>query len=153
MDKIDFIHVNCTEHISICNENQIYQFPTTNIYLKGKEILEKPEQDLESMLEFFDKLTTKSVIELYDYDNLEDFSIKYGDISFLIIDDSKNTDFYRCVEKLAEMDYKTQFYFGFLETKEYKNEYNLKIPGLIVSSHCLFKFIYVYLCLIMFNYV
>jgi len=146
--KFDFLRVNCANEKlkHLCEINEINRYPTSKIYLKGEETIFLPfNRDLESILEFIDKINSKTIKEISSNKELIDFSKNYGDVSFLYIDnggldeyalneDNKNSKMklLKCYEDLAEY-YKPVFYFGYMDKNKYKNHYNIKLPGIIVN--------------------
>ena len=144
----DFLRVNCANEKlkDLCDKNSINKYPTTKIYLKGEEIYYVPlNRDLESILEYVDKINSPLIRELEKIKNLNDFSKNYGDVSFLFVDygdledynldeNKKNvkTNLLKCYKKIAEK-YKPVFYFAYVNKKKYRNYYNIKLPAIIVN--------------------
>ncbi len=79
------------------------------------------------------------MVELKSDKELKNFKEDYGESSFLMIYENKNSDFYKCVEELAENKFKILFYVGAIDAKNYK-ESDFEVPCLIVSIY----FIYFY---------
>ncbi len=72
------------------------------------------------------------MVELKSEEELKNFKEDYGESSFLMIYENKNSDFYKCVEELAENKFKILFYVGAINAKNYK-ESNFEVPKLIVN--------------------
>ncbi len=94
-------------------------------------------------MEFVDKLANPSLVETKSQKEITNFKSNLGDGSFLLIYDTKDSEFFKCVEELAENKYKLLFYVGYADKNIYNN-YNPKIevPSLIVK-----KFIYFFISL------
>lgn len=148
--KFDFLKVNCANEKlkNFCEKNSITRYPTAKVYLKGEETSFAPlSRDLESILEYVDKINSKTIKEILKQKELNDFSKNYGDVSFLLVDDGDMVDLnlnedkkniknilLKCYEEIAEQ-YKPLFYFAYMDQKKYYNYYNLKFPAIIVLNN------------------
>jgi len=83
---------------------------------------------LESILEYLNKLTTDAIIDLNTKEELKNFRDNYGEMNFVVVlnkDENKKyleTDFYKCVERLSNGPFKSMFYFGLIDKKNYSYE-------------------------------
>ncbi len=128
-EKFNFFKVNCSNK-SLCSYFGVKRYPTIKVFYQGKEIEDEPGRDLVSVLEYIDKLTSSSLIEIESHNEINNFGKLYGESSFVMVYDKKDSDFYKCVNELAENYYKTIFYIGCISIERY-NEGNEK-PKLIV---------------------
>jgi hypothetical protein len=108
------------------------------VFYKGKEMEEEPGRDVTSVLEYVDKLTTSPFIEINSNseEEIHNFKSLYGENTFLVVYDSKESDFFKCVENYAENKFKTTFYFGLIPQDKYTQSESNKIdkfPAIIVK--------------------
>ncbi len=131
-NNFNFFKVNC-QHKNICSHFNINRYPTLKVFYKGKELEEEPSRDLKGVLEFVDKLANPSLVEIKSQKEITNFKTSLSDGSFLLIYETKDSEFFKCVEELAENKYKLLFYVGYADKKIYNNN-NLKIdvPSIIV---------------------
>ena len=109
--------VNC-QNKNICNHFDVKHYPTIKIFIEGHKSSEEPGREIASLLEFILKSTTPAIIELHSENEIKDFKIQYGENSFVVnYDGNKNSDFYKCIENLAEKKFKQNFYFGLYDEK------------------------------------
>lgn len=114
--------VNC-QNKSICNHFDVRHFPTIKFFIDGHISNEEPGRDIPSILEYIQKLTTPSIIEIKSENEIKEFRSLYGENSFVVYyDGDKNTEWYRCIENIAEKKFKPYFYFGL-----YSDSSNVKI--------------------------
>ena len=146
-NNFDFLMVNCFDEKfrKLCIDNKVSRFPFTQIFLKGEESPFVPfHPDIESLLEFIDKINSPTIKELKKSKELTDFNKNYGDVSFLLIDEGGLNDFeinenikimkemiLECYEKVAEK-YKPIFHFAYMSQRKYPNFYNINLPAIIV---------------------
>lgn len=132
--NFDFLKLNCTNYRDICKELGVNRFPTLNVFLKGEKAMVIPSgRDLESLLEYVDKINSPSITIIKSFKEIAKFSSNYGDVSFLLIDNI-NTNLFKCFHSLADdSDYKPSFYFFFIEKSKYRNENEIKLPAVVVS--------------------
>lgn len=93
--------------------------------MKGNLIEEEPNRDLESVLEFLDKVEDEPIKYLNNEKDLKDFRSNYGEVNFLLSLDYANKKeenmLLSCIKDLAKDKYLSQFYFGVIDKKIYKN--------------------------------
>lgn len=135
--------INCEKNQTgtekdICNHFVISTYPTMKTFYKGQEIKYTPiGRDVESLLEYIDKIDTPAITEIKNNKEMLNFSKNNGDVSFLLVEpvsrsgSKKRSAYYKCYEQLAEM-YKPLFYFGFMREDSFRNEYNIRIPAVLV---------------------
>lgn len=145
--KFDFLRLNCANEKlkGLCELNKIDRFPTTKVYLKGEETNFVPlNRDLESIVEYVDKLNSETIKEIQTQKEFLDYSKNFGDISFLLVAEGALDEFalnednksikmqlLKCYEDIADY-YKPVFYFAYMEKKKFRNFYDVKLPALIV---------------------
>jgi thiol-disulfide isomerase/thioredoxin len=138
-ENFHFLRLDCTkpDNKDLCHKYSVFQYPTLKIFLKGEETKSTPnEYDLESMLEYIDKITSPSLIKVNSDKKLKQLSEDHGDNSFLLIIDGEDRyndfDIKECYQKLAEdKDFKPLFYFFLMKKNKYKNEFSIKLPAII----------------------
>ena len=110
--------VNC-QNKNICNHFDVKHYPTIKIFIEGHKSSEEPGRDIASILQFIQKQTSPAIIELQSEEELKNFRTSYGEDSFVVYyDGDKNSQWYNCIEQLAEKKFKPYFYFGiFHDTK------------------------------------
>ena len=94
---------------------------------------EVPRQ-LESLLEYIDKLFSPDIIDLKQ-DQINHFSNFYGEVSFLIISEPQHPQFISCLHDIAK-DNKPYIYFGHLNASSFttKSGINLSSPAIMVFN-------------------
>jgi thiol-disulfide isomerase/thioredoxin len=129
----DFFTVNC-KNKEICDKYNVNKFPTTKVFLKGKDMNEEPPRDTESLLEFIDKVSSPPIL-LLEEKALRHFSNNYGEITFMILEEDEQSEFFQCVKRLAEDEYLPLLYFGHLNKQSFTTRSGkiLKSPALIVN--------------------
>lgn len=120
-ENFNFFRVNCSNK-SVCTHFHVNRYPTIKVFFQGKEIDTEPGRDLESLLEFVDKLNSKALINLSDKELLKDFKKNYGENSFILVSDNESSKLYKCFETLAEGKYKPLFYFAHINKENYDKE-------------------------------
>ena len=103
------------------------------VFFQGKELEEEPGRELQSLLEFVDKLNSPSVVDLDSMNELEHFMKFYGENSLLMVYEEKDSEFYKCVRDLVEDKYKMLFYVGSIRIDKYYDEKEGKNPILMVK--------------------
>jgi hypothetical protein len=99
--------------------------------------------DIESLLEYIDKINSPTIKELKKTKDLTEFNKNYGDVSFLLVDENELNNFeinenhkilkeiiLNCYNKFAE-NYKPLFYFAYMSHRKYPNFYNINLPAII----------------------
>lgn len=121
--NFEFYRINCsTLPNEICNSLSNHNFPYVEIIFNNKYIPYSLDQyNLESILEFLDKLSSPDIIELHSTSQIHEFSKNYGYFSFVLIDDENN--FYtKCYKEYASNEkYKPLYYFAKLSNQNYPN--------------------------------
>jgi thiol-disulfide isomerase/thioredoxin len=139
-DSFNFLRIDCgkSENKQICIHYEIFHYPTLKVYVKGEETDSLPnERNLETLLEYIDKVLSPAVIQLGSNKKIKKFSEEYGDNSFLLVVDGDHHyhdfDIKECYKKIAEdKEYKPLFYFFSIKKKKFKNENEIKLPAVIV---------------------
>ena len=104
--------VNC-QNKSICNQFDVKHYPTIKFYIEGHKSSEEPGRDTASILEFIQKQTSPARIDLQSKEEVTNFRTLYGEDTFIVYyDGDKNSEWYKCIEQLAEKKFKPYFYFG-----------------------------------------
>lgn len=123
VSSFNFIQINCSNK-ETCEHFKVNKYPTIKVYIQGESLDDEPNRELEPLLEYLEKLSSNPIINLEDnQEAIKDFRANYGDVNFLVVLEKKNLEnsqFYQCLENLANNKYKPIFYFGILE----KNFYN-----------------------------
>jgi hypothetical protein len=106
--------VNC-QNKSICNHFDVRHYPTIKFFIEGHKSNEEPGRDIASILEFIQKLTTPAIIEIGSRNQVKDFRKLYGENSFVVYyDGDKNSEWFKCIDDIAEKKFKPYFYFGLI---------------------------------------
>ncbi len=92
------------------------------VYYKGQLLKDEPGRTIESLLTYVDKLNKPAVIELNNQTEADDF-VDLSD-SFLVVYEDTKSDFYKCVEDIAEKKHKITLNFGGIHKDNYKNDYS-----------------------------
>lgn len=138
-EKFNFLRIDCSkqENKDICYQYSVFQYPGLKVFLKGEETKSTPnEYDLESMLEYIDKITSASLIKVKNDNKLQQLSQDHGENSFLLIIDGEDSfndfDIKECYHKLAEDKYfKPLFYFFQMKKNTYNNKFSIKLPAIV----------------------
>ena len=132
--KWTFLKIDCYKNSDVCSYLGMEQQPMHEIYRKSDLVNVELPTELIPLLELLYKISTEPIIKI---DSKEDFFKKYGYYSPIIeIDkieeknktkkDNNNTeeinDFMECIEKLANNEFVSEFYFGVIESKDYKDK-------------------------------
>jgi hypothetical protein len=121
--------VNC-QNKNICNHFDVKHYPTIKFFIEGHKSSEDPGREVSSILEFILKLTTPALIELHSEKEIKDFRSQYGENTFVVhYDGDKNSEFYKCIENLAEKKFKSHFYFGVYHDKSILEGHKEKISN------------------------
>ena len=130
-----FLSVNCTRKQLICKNYNITKLPTIKTYIDREELAYQPPFELIPLIEYLIKLSTPSFIEINNNKNnnntfidhiknstsnynmsislnKSEFYENFGYFSPLIEYNENKTEFYNCIEDMANDKYKTIFYFG-----------------------------------------
>lgn len=83
-------------------------------------------------MEYVDKLLSPVIVPIEE-NQISHFSNNYGEVSFLIVSEDEDSDFFKCLKQIAE-DYLPHLYFGHLKKSSYKTKTGLTInsPSVIV---------------------
>lgn len=130
-ENFNFFSVNC-ENKAVCEHFGINRYPTLKTFFQGEELNAEPGRDLESTLEFVDKLNSTPLIEITSKQAIPDFKRDYGESSPIAAYDNKDSNFFKCLKQLAEDKYKPNLYFGIIQKEIFDK--NLKFPSLIVIN-------------------
>ena len=150
--KWAFLKLDCARNSHVCLNNGIDQFPYSEVYRNHEIVDADLPNDLISLLELLQKLSTDPLIfiktkeEFYknfgyyspiveidklpekkeekkkkkndddDDDDEESDTVKNTD------NEEDNDDFFQCIKKIANEDFIKTFYFGIIETKDYKEK-------------------------------
>ena len=130
-----FLSVNCTRKQLICKNYNITKLPTIKTYVDRTELPYQIPFELKPLIEHLIKLSTPSLIEItnnksnnedfimhvnngtstYNMSislNISEFYDNFGYFSPVIEYNENKTEFYDCIEEMANDKYKTIFYFG-----------------------------------------
>ena len=116
-----FLKIDCSKYQSICTFLNIQRYPTIQIY-RQKELLSiEPPRDLKPLVQLLYKLSSNPIIKINDK-NITEFFKNYGNFS-PIIETSLNykndeSDFFDCINNLANKEFMQTFYFGVLESSD-----------------------------------
>jgi len=146
-----FIKIDCARNSNACLNNGVDQFPNAEIYRNHEIVDAELPNDLVPLLELLYKLSSEPLIEIKSkeefYKNYTHYS-PIVEVDKLPIkkeklkkdknddddDDDEETDkpeetdseeiddFYQCIKKIANEDFIKNFYFGVMETKDYKEK-------------------------------
>ncbi len=118
--------VNC-QNKSICNHFDVRHYPTIKMFIDGHQSNEDLGRDIASILEFIQKLTTPSIVEINSEIEIKEFRKQYGENSFMVYyDGEKNSEWFQCIENLAENKFKQNFYFGVFAKNPQENSQEFK---------------------------
>jgi hypothetical protein len=98
----------------------VSKYPTVKVFHKGKQLEDEPGRDVQSILEYLDKLNTPALIMLTSKEDLNKFYEMYGNSSPIILYKG-NSGILECIQKLEE-NYKNLFYFGAIHVDAYADE-------------------------------
>jgi hypothetical protein len=130
-ESFEFITVNCADK-ELCNFYKANRYPTIKVFLKGEEIDGEPGRDLETLLDFIERLSSDTVQKVRTVEELNQFRNKHSD-SFILAYDNTETEYYKCIAELANEKYKQYFYIAAIEASVY-NSTSVKVPALIVNT-------------------
>jgi hypothetical protein len=146
-----FLKLDCARNSHVCMNNGIDQFPYSEIYRNSEIVDAELPNDVIALLELLYKLSTDPIVHIktkeeffknYGYyspivevDKLpvekgtdkKDLEKDDEDDKDESIDESdpnneETDDFYKCIKKIANEDFLKTFYFGIMETKDYKEK-------------------------------
>ena len=147
-----FIKIDCARNSNACLNNGVDQFPNAEIYRNHEIVDAELPTDLVPLLELLYKLSTEPLIEIKSkeefYKNYTHYSpvvevdklpIKKEKLKKNKNDDDEDDDeesdkpeetdnneeiddFYQCIKKIANEDFIKNFYFGIMETKDFKEK-------------------------------
>jgi hypothetical protein len=98
--------------------------------MKGEELNDEPGRDLETLLEFIERLSNDPVHIFQSTDELEKFKLKHTD-TFVLAFENKEADYYKCIERLVNDKFKQYFYIAAIDIAVYNS--TVKTPALIVN--------------------
>ncbi len=126
--------VNC-QNKSICSRFNVKHYPTIIFFTEGTLSSEEPGRDVTSILEFIQKLTTPAIIHLDSLDDLNKFRNSFGHNSFVVYyDGDTKSEWYKCIEQLAEKKYRQYFYFGLFADKNFSDSNQESTPKILVIN-------------------
>ena len=147
-----FIKIDCARNSNACLNNGVDQFPNAEIYRNHEIVDAELPTDLVPLLELLYKLSSEPLIEIKNkedfYANYTYYSpivevdklpIKKEKLKKNRNDDDEDDDeesdkpeetdnneeiddFYQCIKKIANEDFIKNFYFGIMETKDFKEK-------------------------------
>ena len=147
-----FIKIDCARNSNACLNNGVDQFPNAEIYRNHEIVDAELPTDLIPLLELLYKLSSEPLIEIKNkedfYANYTYYSpivevdklpIKKEKLKKNKNDDDDDDDeesdkpeetdnneeiddFYQCIKKIANEDFIKNFYFGIMETKDFKEK-------------------------------
>ena len=147
-----FIKIDCARNSNACLNNGVDQFPNAEIYRNHEIVDAELPNDLLPLLELLYKLSSEPLIEIKNkvdfYANYTYYSpivevdklpIKKEKLKKNKNDDDEDDneesdkpeetdnneeidDFYQCIKKIANEDFIKNFYFGIMETKDFKEK-------------------------------
>ena len=147
-----FIKIDCARNSNACLNNGVDQFPNAEIYRNHEIVDAELPTDLVPLLELLYKLSSEPLIEIKNkedfYANYTYYSpivevdklpIKKEKLKKNKNDDDEDDDeesdkpeetdnneeiddFYQCIKKIANEDFIKNFYFGIMETKDFKEK-------------------------------
>ena len=147
-----FIKIDCARNSNACLNNGVDQFPNAEIYRNHEIVDAELPTDLVPLLELLYKLSSEPLIEIKSkeefYKNYTHYSpvvevdklpIKKEKLKKNKNDDDDDDDeesdkpeetdnneeiddFYQCIKKIANEDFIKNFYFGIMETKDFKEK-------------------------------
>ena len=147
-----FIKIDCARNSNACLNNGVDQFPNAEIYRNHEIVDAELPTDLVPLLELLYKLSSEPLIEIkskedfyanYTYyspivevdklpikkkkkkknknDDDEDDD-EESDSPEVTDNNEEIDDFYQCIKKIANEDFIKNFYFGIMETKDFKEK-------------------------------
>ena len=147
-----FIKIDCARNSNACLNNGVDQFPNAEIYRNHEIVDAELPTDLIPLLELLYKLSSEPLIEIkskedfyanYTYYSpiveVDKLPIKKEKLKKNKNDDDDDDDeesdkpeetdnneeiddFYQCIKKIANEDFIKNFYFGIMETKDFKEK-------------------------------
>ena len=147
-----FIKIDCARNSNACLNNGVDQFPNAEIYRNHEIVDAELPTDLVPLLELLYKLSSEPLIEIkskedfyanYTYYSpiveVDKLPIKKEKLKKNKNDDDDDDDeesdkpeetdnneeiddFYQCIKKIANEDFIKNFYFGIMETKDFKEK-------------------------------
>ena len=147
-----FIKIDCARNSNACLNNGVDQFPNAEIYRNHEIVDAELPTDLVPLLELLYKLSSEPLIEIkskedfyanYTYYSpiveVDKLPIKKEKLKKNRNDDDDDDDeeadkpeetdnneeiddFYQCIKKIANEDFIKNFYFGIMETKDFKEK-------------------------------
>ena len=140
-----FLSVNCTRKQLICKFYNITKLPTIKTHLYNRtELPYEAPYELIPLLEYLIKLSTSPMIEIIEDSNVNNkskltnvtnfitisqFYKNFGYFSPLIEYKHNKSEFYNCINDLANNKYRTIFYFGMKKIKTNKEEEKIIIDN------------------------
>ena len=150
--KWAFLRLDCARNSHVCLNNGIDQFPYSEVYRNHEIVDADLPNDLVALLELLQKLSTDPLVEIKtkeefyknfgyyspiveidklpekkeekkkknddDDDDEESDTVENTENN----KEEENDDFYQCIKRIANEDFIKTFYFGIIETKDYKEK-------------------------------
>ena len=140
--------IHCNIQKEICQNYNISYYPTIQVYLYSpplfKETFYLPFSfDLDDILEYIDKISysfnENALIKIKSMKELNKFSKNFGDVSFTLIlkdnDIEINNNLITCYNNYAHLpEYLPRFYFSYIYSSKFKNNYNMRIPTILMTG-------------------
>ena len=138
--SVDFYKINCDKHkLTICSRLDfvtiVNTYPSIKVFVNGEETINIPTgRELETLLEYTDKILSESVIEIKSNKEKINFSKNYGEVSFMLVDEDTSSIPYKCLLSIADSPlYKPLFYFAYMSKRNFRNESGINLPAIIVN--------------------
>ena len=150
--KWSFLKMDCARNSHVCMNNGVDQFPNAEIYRNHEIVDADLPHDLLPLLELLYKLSTEPLVEIKNKEEFFKNYTFYAPIVEVDklpekkekkkkqkkdddddddeevdkpVENNNNEeidDFYQCIKKAANEDFIKTFYFGVMETKDYKEK-------------------------------
>ena len=150
--KWSFLKMDCARNSHVCMNNGVDQFPNAEIYRNHEIVDADLPHDLLPLLELLYKLSTEPLVEIKNKEEFFKNYTYYAPIVEVDklpekkekkkkqkkdddddddeevdkpVENNNNEeidDFYQCIKKAANEDFIKTFYFGVMETKDYKEK-------------------------------
>ena len=119
-----FLKIDCSKYQNICSFLNIQRYPTIKIYREKEQLYIESPRDLKHLLQLLYKLSSNPIIKI-NHNNKTEFFEKYGNFSPIIEvlpknnnEQNEKSDFFHCINNLANKEFIQTFYFGILESKD-----------------------------------
>jgi hypothetical protein len=131
-ENFEFIKVNEKE---ICSHYGVNRFPTTKVFMAGNHVEGDPGRELKGFLEFVEKLSLDAVQIVKTTEDLNKFKENHGsDIITLTFNNDTESEYFKCIKRLANEKYKQHFYITAIDEKVYDSK-TVTSPALIVRIY------------------